>query len=294
MKKNILFTAIAAVTCMLAGCEQNVNNPQVTHAGFSVAPNRYVQFAPGNLQYTYSTDTWAFAAEQYEMLGTDNLIDDAYYQNYDVIYGGVKEGATALADKIDLFNWSSSAELKWGVPSSLLAFEAYNGDFADWGQKIDDGKTWRTLTIDEWTYLLDKRPNASVLKGIARIYLNDDGSKFSNGLILLPDNWRIPNGITFKSAFSNEKGAKEYAAYQTYTLTEWKKLESAGAAFLPASGYRSGDGCYDVQNYGTYWSSTSYDSSCAYFLLFQSNEFELEWSGDDFGYAVRLVQDLDD
>ena len=38
----------------------------------------------------------------------------------------------------------------------------------------------------------------------------------------------------------------------TYTEEQWQKMEDAGAVFLPAAGYRTGDD----GSYGTYWSST--------------------------------------
>ena len=204
MKKIILFTAIVAVTCMFAGCEQNANNLQVPHAGFSVAPNRYVQFAPGNLQYTYSTDTWSFAAHQYEFIGVANVTDGA------------------LSDKIDLFGWSgSTATAKWGISTST-GYNDYSGDFVDWGQNIGDGTTWRTLTDDEWGYVLNTRTNAASLKGIARIQISE--SEYANGLILLPDNWEAPADVTFKSGFASDYSIQAYADYQTFTLADWQKL----------------------------------------------------------------------
>lgn len=280
MKKIILFTAIAAVTCMLAGCEQNVNNPQVPHAGFSVAPNKYVKFAPGNLQYTQSTDTWAFATEQYEMLGTDNVVGGDV--THDATYGDSKSG-TALSDRIDLFGWSSDA--KWGV-NTAISYSIYVGDFVDWGQNISDGTTWRTLTDDEWDYLLFARgPRV----GVARIQISSN--KYMNGLILLPDDWQI-NEEVFKANVSSDCSILAYADYQTFTLDQWSKLEAAGAVFLPALGYRRGSDVSRVQFYGTYWSATYYNSGYAYYLSFYSGGAGMYYDDRYYGRAVRLVQDV--
>ena len=41
---------------------------------FSVAADKQVTFSPGNLQYTQSTNTWSFAENQYDYIGTDNVI----------------------------------------------------------------------------------------------------------------------------------------------------------------------------------------------------------------------------
>ena len=276
MKRVILLTAIVAVTCMFTGCEQNTNEPELLKGLFSVSATKQVMFAPGNLQYTQSTQTWSFAAEQYKFIGIANGTN---------CYG--------LADKIDLFGWSgNTGEAKWGVSTSGVPAD-YSGDFLDWGKDISDGATWRTLTKDEWSYLLGTRTNAASLKGIARILLGKD--EYANGFILLPDNWEAPDGVTFTSGFAREWGVQAYADYQTFTLAEWRKLEAAGAVFLPASGIREGwDGGYRVQDYGNYWSATSYDAHCAHLLSFGSRAVGIFEVYRCHGYAVRLVKDLTD
>ncbi|MGM9825745.1 MAG: hypothetical protein ACI3Z8_04840, partial [Paludibacteraceae bacterium] len=224
---------------------------------------------------TQSTNTWAFAAQQYEMLGTANVEN------------------SALADKIDLFGWSAStATAKWGVSTSTSSSSDYSGDFADWGQNIGNGTTWRTLTDDEWTYLRSGRTNASNLMGVARINLDEAGTTYANGLILLPDSWTCPEGISFKSGFSIENSIEAYADYQTFTLKQWQKLEAAGAVFLPASGLRYGSSIGRVRRSGDYWSATPNDSDYASCLDFNSGEADWGVINRFYGQAVRLVQDL--
>ena len=243
---------------------------------FSVAADKQVKFSKGNLQCTIQgTDTtWAFAANQYDMLGTANVEN------------------SALADKIDLFGWSgSTATAKWGISTSMSDSD-YSGDFADWGQNIGDGSTWRTLTNDEWTYLRSTRANASNLMGVARINLDEAGTTYANGLILLPDTWTCPEGITFKSGFASEYSIQAYADYQTFSLEQWAKLEAAGAVFLPASGGRDGSSIDYVQDGGYYWSATPRGSSYAYALGFVSGGAAWDTNYRYDGRAVRLVQDL--
>ena len=241
---------------------------------FSVAADKQVRFSKGNLQYTQSTNTWAFAANQYEMLGTANV-------EY-----------SALADKIDLFGWSgSTGAAKWGISISTSKSD-YSGDFADWGQNIGDGSMWRTLTNDEWNYLRSSRANAASLMGVARINLDEAGTTYANGLILLPDTWACPDGVTFKSGFASTYSEQAYADYQTFTLEQWQKLEVAGAVFLPASGSRYGASIVSEQYFGYFWSATPYGSDDTYCLNFNSNR--ADW-GDYYrynGHAVRLVQDF--
>ena len=83
----------------------------------------------------------------------------------------------------------------------------------------------------EWDYLLDERSDADQLVGVARIQLGE--KIYANGLVLLPDNWTCPVGVTFKSGFSNTHSVQAYADYQTFTLADWQQLEAAGAVFLP-------------------------------------------------------------
>lgn len=73
---------------------------------------------------------------------------------------------------------------------------------ADWGYNaISNGGNvenfgWRTLTKDEWNYLLFERPNYGILFGQGQV-------NGTNGLILLPDDWMFPSGISFKPEFRN-------------------------------------------------------------------------------------------
>ena len=263
--------------------------PVPTEPVFSVSAGKQVQFAPGNLQYTQSTRTWSFAAHQYDFIGTDNVLGGDV--SHDVTYGDSKSG-TALADKIDLFCWSgSTATAQWGISTSQINAD-YSGDFVDWGQNIGDGTTWRTLTYDEWTYLLKTRTNASALMGVARINLSEDGSEYANGLIFLPDNWTAPEGVVFKRGLASSNSIQAYADKQTFSLEQWRKLETAGAVFLPASGNRIGSKVNDVQNYGGYRSATPYNSYNSYYLLFRSHSANTTSNNRYSGYAVRLVKDV--
>lgn len=251
---------------------------------FSVSADKQVTFSKGNLQYTQSTNTWAFAENQWDYIGTDNVTDGSV--SSDPTYGDSKEG-TALADKIDLFGWSTSAT-NFGVSTSTDWENGYSGSFIDWGtNKIgnDASDTWRTLTKDEWIYLRFYRTNADDLVGVAQV-------NGVNGLVFLPDNWTCPAGVTFKSGFLCEIGVDYYAAYQTFTAAEWSKLESAGAVFLPASGYRYGSNVDYVQYYGGYWSATEDDSFTAYYLYFSADGAYMRDDSRYSGHSVRLVKDL--
>ena len=292
MKKILFFCAMAL---LFAGCEPNgptdagdksngATNATAKGIGvFSVSIDKQVTFSPGNLQYTQSTNTWSFASTQWEVIGTDNVIGGSVSSNQ---YGDSKSG-TALADKIDLFGWSTGAT-NFGVSTSTDWENDYLGSFVDWGtNKIgnDAPNTWRTLTFKEWRYLRYNRTNASDLRGVAQV-------NGVNGLIFLPDNWVCPEGVTFKSGFHSDDSVEAYGQYQTFTAAEWSKLESAGAVFLPASGDRVGSYVNLVHTYGNYWSATELDSYGAYYLYFDSDEAFMYYFERRYGRSVRLVKDL--
>ncbi len=259
--------------------QEDVVEPAYTPKPFTVAEGKQITFSGGNLQYTQSTQTWAFADNQYDMLGDANV------------------SGSALADKIDLFGWSGSiGSAKWGISTSQ-SNSAYSGDFVDWGTNTigtDAPNTWRTLTHDEWDYLLKKRLDAAQLNGVARIQFGEN--KYANGLVLLPDNWICPAGVTFKSGFAGEWSVQAYADYQTFTLADWRELEASGAVFLPASGYRdeslmSFEPCVnDVQSYGHYWSATPDDLYIACYLYFNSSAAGTNCNFRNYGRSVRLVK----
>ena len=235
---------------------------------FSVKHDKKVAFAPGNLLYITATGTWLFAAQQYEYIGTRNMLDNAF------------------ADTIDLFAWSTDTDpsTAWGVTLSEDN-SLFNGNFVDWGTAMEDRNTWRTVTNDEWSYLRYYRTNADDLVGVAQV-------NGVNGLILLPDNWTCPAGISFKSGFHSSYGTEYYADYQTFTANQWSKLESAGAVFLPAAGYRFGSNVGFVQYLGYYSSATELSSSDVYCFNFYEAYASKNLSRRYWGLSVRLVKDL--
>lgn len=238
---------------------------------FSVGETMFVTFSIGNLQYHPANGEWRFATNQWDYIGEENRYISSAYNDW-----------------VDLFGWSTNDNNNFGVSTSTDWENDYLGSFVDWGtNKIgnDAPNTWRTLTYNEWDYLQYIRTNANDLVGVAQV-------NGVNGLILLPDNWVAPDGIAFKSGFHIKKGEDYYAAYQTFTIEQWSKLESAGAVFLPAAGYRYGWSVHEVQYGGDYWSATGSNSSFANYLYFCSDAAYGRSHGRIHGLSVRLVKDL--
>ena len=256
---------------------------------FSVSYTKKISFSKGNLQYTQSTKKWSFAENQWEIIGADNVTGGSV--SSEPILGGDMKSGDALANKIDLFGWSTNGTY-FGVDTSTIHSD-YSGSFVDWGtNKIcnDAPNTWRTLTSNEWYYVVFDRPNADNLKGVAQV-------NGVNGLILLPDNWICPSDVIFKSGFHSENSVEAYGKYQTFTVDQWSKLESAGAVFLPVSGCRVGLDVKCLQYRGNYWSATdATESKSNYALMFSFYSKLVPTNGWALyricGCSVRLVKDL--
>lgn len=210
-----------------------------------------VCFSQGNLRFDQSANTWSFAEHQYDVLGAAN-------------YDGDK-----LANTIDLFGWSADDQsaAKYGVstdPSSI----SYMGYFQDWGaNRISNGGNkpgvWRTLTADEWKYLIENNPKGpSKVNGI-------------DGIVLVPYN------MSFTIADS-------------YTAEEWAAAEAQGLVFLPYSGHRNPTdlSVEKVAESGWYWTATNSGTRKAKAVECVSGNIGLITLAPDrsYGCSVRLVQ----
>ena len=154
---------------------------------------------------------------------------------------------------------------------------------------IDDypANTWRTPTKEEMEYLIKNRPNANEL--ICAAQVND-----VNGMILLPDNWVCPAGVTIKYGYASGGDYPDFASYQSLSTDQWSILEKAGAVFLPSTGFRKGPKVYDVGYRGLYWSSSELIDAGYYacFLGYYSDEAFVSDASRLGGQGVRLVRDL--
>lgn len=236
-----------------------------------------VYFSKGNLQYIGSSQTWKFADHQWEVIGTS-------------------QGNTSQPTTRDLFGWGTSGwdgsgatyYRPWDTDNTNGSLYGPPGQYdltgtyanADWGyNSISNGGgqavQWRTLTKDEWVYIFQGRSGASSKYGHGKV-------NGQNGMILLPDEWTLPSGLSFtpgNSSWAND-----------YTTEQWEQMEQNGAVFLPAAGDRFGTLVLSVGSDGYYWSA-SYDNSLyAYDVYFDdSSLFPQNVSDRYFGRSVRLI-----
>lgn len=264
---------------------------------FTVASGRVVYFSQGNLQYIGSTGEWKFAKHQFDVLGDNG-----------------QGSADANVDR-DLFGWGTSGYAHgatcyqpWSASYLYSDYFAYGIGYknlydspgtADWGYNAisNGGSGWRTLTNDEWYYLINSRPKADELYGEGKV------GDCTLGLIILPDGWSWTGDVApFEASWIS--GESEWV--NVYNYSEWAKMEAAGAVFLPAAGsrrvYNTSIKVESVGNTGCYWSSSAltvnpdnpyHPYQYAYFLIFSSDAVNpsKDQSGNrDYGFSVRLVR----
>ena len=272
MKKLLVIAAV--MLCAFSACKKEELPQGSFEAKFSISDHRQVTFSKGNLQYNVAEKYWRFAEHQYDFIGLDN-----------------ENIGTSDAEWIDLFGWGTSCYLqgakcyvpgdcykpKYDMGTSNLNYQ--NG--ADWGiNRIVNGgdkwDMWHTLNDQEWEYILHFRKNAD--KKCAQATISG-----VRGLVILPDEWKQPDGVNFTTEGNGW-------CKNSYAYNEWQLMETAGAVFLPAGGFRWDREVLAVEDNGRYWTASGYNYGNANAVLFTANEFgyaenHAKW----LGYSVRLV-----
>ena len=261
---------------------------------FSVGPNKKVYFSRGNLQYKASTNTWRFATNQYDYVGNNNANASSSYDGWIDLFGwgtsGYNHGANCYQP------WSKSVEYADYYAYGIVSLDlSESTGMADWGYNAisNGGNTenqWRTLTKDEWEYVMKTRP-ASTLNGTANARYAKAVVNGVNGVIVFSDFYTHPSGVPQPVSVNIGNST---AGWNTniYSASDWNAIEAQGAIFLPAAGNRYGDVVDDVNTKGYYWSATSLISYYCHSLNFHSSALDVGGSYRYFGRSVRLVHDI--
>ena len=174
-----------------------------------------------------------------------------------------------------------------------------NWTYSDWGvyNAISNGgnqpNMWRTLTKDEWIYLLRTRSCSTVGATANARYAKATVCDVA-GLMLFPDTYEHPDGVAIPININiapTTSGLTARFDDNVYDAKAWDELERAGVIFLPAAGRRIGTSTTAVGAGCFYWSSTGsgsmpYDVSCTDSFLYICG------TGDRTqGRTVRLVCD---
>ena len=276
---------------------------KINHAVFSVSVTDSVVFSPGNLQWSATNGgntatthvvadndtaagTWRFASNQWDIIGANNSNIDSSYSGW-----------------IDLFGWGTSGyNNKYPYMTSTTNTDYGDGKINisntnyDWGMNnaiynpktntTDIPGTWRTLSKDEWDYLLNNRSTPSGIR-----YAKGTVWGIS-GLIIVPNNW---NPSIY--ALNNPNTTSVAYTSNIINATDWTNMEAAGCVFLPAAGCRNGTSVGSVGSYGYYWSTMYNGINDAYNLFFSSSDLNPSFhntqthsSNRYYGKSVRLVR----
>ena len=218
---------------------------------FSINSVEQVSFSCGNVQLRQADNTYRFAEHQYDALGALNN-------------NGQSSGW------IDLMACNTWGE--WSAAGSPIM----NGG--------DSVGLWRVMSKDEWQYIFNSRANAAQL----RTYATVAGMP---GLVLLPDDWQMPAGISMEISVVSMQNV--------YTAAQWAILEAAGAVFLPAAGVMSDSNVSSMGETGRYASNSFYSVSVHshYVLYFNATATFDSLSttssiGNTTRVSIRMVHDI--
>ena len=290
MKTRRFIISAIALICTMGGAWAS-SIPGTLPGLFTInVSGEKVVFSQGNLQYQASTNTWRFAEHQYDYIG-----------NVD----GNTSPSSSQTEWIDYFNWGTSGYnhgancyQPWSTSTSRSDYYAYglnsknlydakdDGTMrgqADWGYNaISNGGNaenigWRTLTKEEWAYIINSR------SGDYRYAKGTVHNK--NGFIIFPDGFTLPEGISITNANTSDAG------YTSYSDDDWAALEKNGCVFLPATGMRNRTSVYETGSVGNYWSSSYMNNDRVYNIRFDGSSLKIENDGDrQNGFPVRLVK----
>ena len=237
---------------------------------FSVASDRQVYFAPGNLQLV-GENTWKFADNQWEYFGS------AQSDNHRDLFGwGSADNPNNISEKDNDYSWN-----EWGDNAYVQA---------------GVGTGWYTLSKDEWDHVFLRRTSNSTVFGttnarFTKATISIDVNSNVVGVILIPD------GVTIASSEVTTAGNVNVynSTWDTScTSAQWSALAVKGCVFLPAAGCRYGNSVQQVGEYGRYWSSTvgtdNETTKYAWTMLFVSGNMYLFDYYRHRGDAVRLVR----
>ena len=277
-------------------CANLTKSIQVIRSGFdavcftSTAFGTKIYFAPANLYYTATTNKFSFATFQYSYCGATNANIGSENSSPIDLFGRGTSGykykpytyvntsvATNYCSK-NTEQYLSRTQHDWGTYNAIGSETAGN---------------WRVPSFSEWEYILKKRKNCNALHTLATV-------AGKCGLIILPDHFQWPSGVTKFSSASTDYTSCVYDA------SAWQKMENVGAIFLPAAGRRDEKEVTGAGSEGYYWTDkatyistgSGYGRHLGYVLHFKKNSITVSETDDDgavpisTGCSVRLVKDV--
>ena len=275
---------------------------------------------------TTKQGTWRFAENQLSFVGGVDMWTGIEWGN--VYENGMKCDNTLASSTyngwIDLFSWGTSGYhdnndpynihfepwetteftvspeynfVGYGpslnMPSPDLTGSSENYDWGTYNAISNGGNEtnlWRTLSMNEWDYVLNSRNTTS---GVRYVKATVAGYE---GIVLLPDDW----DNSYYDLNNINSGTSSFGSNEIL-LTTWENVfEQAGAVFLLEAGvrgYYQNGVVYQRSETSqsaaplTYWTTTHYDSSTARCLYVFDDSFIFGICIRADGRSVRLVQE---
>ncbi|MBQ0142958.1 MAG: hypothetical protein KBT06_09220 [Prevotellaceae bacterium] len=274
LNKTILLAILTISQIVITACgkedhilpiEKTTELPIGSLSGiFEIGNNEQVRFSQGNLCYCMDGEHLSLAGQQ-----------QGIWTFCNTQYSTQQPGNGIL----DQFNYGTSGYNNFhpcvepdyeNIPVSIS-----NPDpWYDWGifNAIENGgnrpNLWRTLSAEEWDYLLNNQ-----IYGFANIVADANLPTENNpiGMVILPKQFSMPEGLTFKSHVQHNK-------LNIYTLEEWNQMETMGAVFIQL---------------GSYWCYKNNDEGYAKYIDIADDKIEIiDFVGSYSTKKVRLVQDI--
>lgn len=254
---------------------------------------------------------YRLAPQQWETAMPKNSRRSGTYTYATVDEFGVKYISPETYRYFDLPSWGT-------VDNPTLISSTFHRDISgdgiekeyDFGKKLHVGsKPTRTLTADEWNYLLPKHPgnlnNNRVWEIDSKEYPkwatcfideNGDGRRGDNpaelcGYIIFPDDMPFLEAVRL---FSNQKPTFGVGVHAKNNPITYEKIKNSGAVFIPLTAYRSPGNATLIQwgNHGNYFTSTFRSSGISHVRFLFDNYVNPDYSAPGQGCMSRLVQNI--
>ena len=244
-----------------------------------------VKFEQGNVQHCNNPDSdsdypdvnWTIGEHQFDAISNQYTCDGSVCDNTKI--------SSTYNMYYDLFGWGTSGKSYGATEYQPYATSTTSANYGNGTNDLSGDSDWgvnygsqRTMTADEWNYLLFERKDADKLKRIVCVY---DGLKNNGatapiyGLLIMPE-------------YSDELTQDRISA------EEFNELEYMGGIFLPLNGYRKGTTVtYDGLE-GYYWTATAGSTTStakALHIDARRNIVEIVEIDRATGCSVRLVSD---
>ena len=264
----------------------------VTNNVFTVdAEGTKVEFCPRNLAY-YGNPTY---------LSTPSPQWFRYAWEPDGTIDKFGWNCWSQSSKSDIVKSSiNNSDYIWGYPGThhvLTSFDNVPGNARGYKKDaINNPAHWRLPTNPQWSFIFNRRTTGGTVDGTANALYARGVVGGANGLILFPDNYVHPTGLScsFAGKINPGTGSTPSTSYNvTISDADWQRMETAGCVFLPAGGYRQGSTITGAGSEAFYWSSSCLNDTQACGLRFSATGL---WPSHIInrytGGMVRLVKKI--